>query len=234
MALHRLHLTKRKFTTNNELAMKYKGIVNEYISKGNARKLSQEEANRTSLITNYIPHYGIQNPNKTGKLRVLFDAATYFNYSCLNGHLLRGPNLLNNLIGLFLRFREGKYASVSDIEQMFHQISVRREDQDALRFLWQNDKKKAIEDHIICVQVFGKIDSLCIANWKLKRTARDSEEVIRENIIDQINSNFYMDDFLSSHSSIERLSATANVIIKVLSNGGFRLKKWLSNNKSFL
>ena len=234
MALHRLHLTERKFTTNNELAMKYKGIVNEYISKGNARKLSQEEANRTSPITNYISHYGIQNPNKTGKLRVLFDAATYFNYSCLNDHLLSGPNLLNNLIGLFLRFREGKYAGVSDIEQMFHQISVRREDQDALRFLWQNDKKKAIEDHIICVQVFGKIDSPCIANWKLKRTARDSEEVIRENIIDQINSNFYMDDFLSSHSSIERLSATANVIIKVLSNGGFRLKKWLSNNKSFL
>ena len=152
----------------------------------------------------------------------------------MNDHLLSGPNLLNNLIGLFLRFREGKYAGVSDIEQMFHQISVRREDQDALRFLWQNDKKKAIEDHIICVQVFGKIDSPCIANWKLKRTARDSEEVIRENIIDQINSNFYMDDFLSSHSSIERLSATANVIIKVLSNGGFRLKKWLSNNKSFL
>ena len=43
-----------------------------------------------------------------------------------------------------------------------------------------------------------------------------------------------MDDFLSSHSSIERLSTTAKIIIKVLSNGGFRLTKWLSNDKSFL
>ena len=43
-----------------------------------------------------------------------------------------------------------------------------------------------------------------------------------------------MDDFLSSHSSIERLSTTAKMIIKVLSNGGFRLTKWLSNDKSFL
>ena len=77
----------------------------------------------------------------------------------------------------------------------------------------------------MCIQVFGKIDSPCIANWTLKRTARDSEEVIRENIIDQINRNFYMDDFLSSHSSIERLSSTAKTIIKVLSNGGFRLTK---------
>ena len=43
-----------------------------------------------------------------------------------------------------------------------------------------------------------------------------------------------MNDFLISHSSIERLSATANTIIKVLSNGGFRLTKCLFNGKSFL
>ena len=43
-----------------------------------------------------------------------------------------------------------------------------------------------------------------------------------------------MNDFLISHSSIERLSAAANTIIKVLSNGGFRLTKWLFNGKSFL
>ena len=67
----------------------------------------------------------------------------------------------------------------------------------------------------------------------MKRTARDREEVIRENIIDQINRNFYMDDFLSSHSSLERLSTTTKTIIKVLSNG-FRLTKWLSNDRSFL
>ena len=42
-----------------------------------------------------------------------------------------------------------------------------------------------------------------------------------------------MDDFLSSCSSTERFSSTAKTIIKVLLNGGFRLIKWLSNNKSF-
>ena len=93
----------------------------------------------------------------------------------MNDHLLSGPDLLNNLVGVLLRFREGKYAAVSDIEQMFHQINVRPEDQDLLRLLWRDDKTKAIEDHIMCVQVFGKIDSACIAYWTLKRTVRDSE-----------------------------------------------------------
>ena len=120
-----------KFTKNNELAIKHKDTINEYISKEYARKLSQEKANWTSPITNYIPHHGIQNPNKPGKLRAVFDAAAYFNNSWLNDHLFSGPDLLNNLVGVLLRFREGKYAAVSDIEQMFHQINVRPEDQDA-------------------------------------------------------------------------------------------------------
>ena len=81
----------------------------------------------------------------------------------------------------------------------------------------------------MCVQVFGKIDSPWIANWTLKRTARDSEETESDNIIDQINRNFY--DFLSLHSSIERLSTTTKTIIKVLSNGGFRFSRWLSKDK---
>ena len=136
MAVHRFHLTERKFTKNNKFVIKYKDTINEYISKGYARRLSQEEANPTSLITNYVPHHGIKNPNKPGKLRVGFDAATYFNNSCLNDHLLTGPDLLNNLVGILFRFREGKYAALSNIEQMFYQINVRPEDQDALRFLW--------------------------------------------------------------------------------------------------
>ena len=184
MVVHRFHLTERKFTNNNELTIKYKETTNEYISKGYARKLSQEEANRITPITKYIPHHGIQNPNKPGKLRVVFDAATYFSNTCLNDHLFNGPDLLNNLVGVLLRFRKGKYTAFSDIEQMFHQINVRPEDQDALRFLWRDEKTKAIEDHIMCVQVFGKIDSLCIANWTLKSTARDSEEVVSENVIE--------------------------------------------------
>ena len=128
MAVPRFHLTERKFTKNNELAIKCNDTINECISKRYARKLSQEEPNWTTPITNYIPHHGIQNPNKPGKLRVVFDAAAYFNNSCLNDHLLSGPDLLNNLVGVFLRLREGKYAAVSDIEQMFHQVNLRPED----------------------------------------------------------------------------------------------------------
>ena len=44
----------------------------------------------------------------------------------------------------------------------------------------------------------------------------------------------YLVDFLGSRSSIEKLSRIAKTVIKVLSNGDFRMTKWLSNNKLFL
>ena len=163
-----------------------------------------------------MPHYDIKNPNKPGKLRVVF---------ALNDHLLSGPDLLNYLAGVLLQFREGKYPAVSDIEQMFRQINIRPEDHHVLRFLWRDNNTKAIEDHVMRVQVFGKINSPI-----LKKTTRDSEEVVSENIIDQINRNFYMDDFSISHSSIARLSTTAKTITKELSNGCFRLTKRYPNH----
>ena len=53
----------------------------------------------------------------------------------LNKNLLTGPDVANNLVGVLLRFHQGKIAFAADIEQMFHQIRVREEDKVSLRFL---------------------------------------------------------------------------------------------------
>ena len=47
-----------------------------------------------------MPHHGIQNPSKPGKLRLVFNAATYFSNMCLNDYLYSGPDLLNNLASI--------------------------------------------------------------------------------------------------------------------------------------
>ena len=62
----------------------------------------------------------------------------------LNKALITGPDLLQNLVGVLLRFREERVALVADVEQMFHRIQVREEDQPALSFfLWRDlDRRK--------------------------------------------------------------------------------------------
>ena len=74
--------------------------------------------------------------NKPGKVRVVFDCAAQYQGVSLNSQILKGPDYMNNLIGVLMRFRQDQVAIAADVEAMFHQVRVRNEDRDALRFLW--------------------------------------------------------------------------------------------------
>ena len=103
-ALSRFHSLEKKFRQHPEFFKKYKNTVKDYISKGHAVKLSPEEAKHRSPVANYVPHHDASNINRPGIVRVVFDAAAKFDKVCLNEKLLKGPNYLNKLIGILLRF----------------------------------------------------------------------------------------------------------------------------------
>ena len=45
----------------------------------------------------------------------------------------------------------GQYALIADIEQMFYQLKVRENDQDALMFLWRTTKFENPVDYVMTV-----------------------------------------------------------------------------------
>ena len=94
----------------------YKSQINGYITSGQTKLLSPEEKNNTSFITNYIPNHRVLNINKPDRVRVVFDASAKINKTCLNGNLLPGIDLLNNLVSVITKFRNGKYAIIGDIK----------------------------------------------------------------------------------------------------------------------
>ena len=117
--------------------------------------LSKEEAATVSDITWYIPHHLVTNPNKPGKVRVVYDAAASFNGTSLNGQLLQGPCLTNDLTGVLIRFREEEVAFSADIESMFYKTNVTPSDTDALRFLWwPSSIDNTPEDYKMLVHIF--------------------------------------------------------------------------------
>ena len=113
----------------------YKSQINDYIISGQAKP---EEKNKTSPITNYIPHHGVLNTNKPNRVRVVFDASGKINKSCLNDNLWPGIDSLNNLVLVITKFRNEKYAIIGDIEKMFYQVFVYPKDVDSLKFLWRD------------------------------------------------------------------------------------------------
>ena len=114
----------------------------------------------------YIPHHGVHHPKK-GTLRVVFDCGASFKGTSLNSKLLQGPDLTNSLLGVLTRFRQESVAVMADIQAMYHQVKVARNDADFLRFLsWPNgDLTQYLADYRMTVHLFGAISSPSCASF---------------------------------------------------------------------
>ena len=121
MGEKRLESTERKLKRDGELAKKYCAIIEDYVDKGYARKLTPEEASSPTPKQWCLPHYPVRNPNKPDKVRIVMAAAAKYDGVSLNDKLHIGPHILNSLVGVLLRFREQRVGLATDIEAMFHQ-----------------------------------------------------------------------------------------------------------------
>ena len=124
-------------------------------------------------------------PEQTGEVRRVLNGAAKFHGTSLNKSLLTGPDLLQNLIHVLLRFRQHQFSVSADIEGMFLQVGVPDCEQQSLRFLWREDPTTnvvCINTRLLCINVvfqytrhiFGAEDSPTCANYALQRTARDN------------------------------------------------------------
>ena len=91
---------------------------------------------------------------------------------------------MNDLLGVLLRFREGKIAVVADIKSMFHQVRMREADRDVLRFLWweSGNLDQPYKEYRMCVHLFGATSSPCCSGKALKQTADDCEALNNDDI----------------------------------------------------
>jgi len=232
MALKRLQSTENKLHKDQAMAEAYSQIFADYVSQGHARKLSKPEAETPNAKRWFLPHHAVVNPNKV-KIRVVFDAAAMCHGVSLNNQLLTGPDLLQSLPGVLIRFREEPIAITADIEKMYHQVKIKAEDQPALSFLWRNlDKSKPPDVCQMEVAVFGARCSPAIANYVLQKTAEDHATAAEDS--KAIKESFYMDDFLKSEKTVEAAIDRAKSVTALLKKGGFHLTKWASNNREVL
>ncbi|KAK3726367.1 hypothetical protein QZH41_006069 [Actinostola sp. cb2023] len=237
MAEKRLKSTERRLKRDETLAVKYCAIIDDYVNKGYAKKLSPKEASMPTCKQWFLPHHPVLNANKPGKVRIVMDAAAKHDGVSLNDKLLIGPDLLNNLVGVLLRFREERVGVSADIEAMFHQCSIIAQDQPALRFLWRNlELNRAPDVYQMQVMIFGAAASPYMANYVLRKTAIDNCDDPSFNVdtIESVEKNFYMDDFLKSVQDEATAIRLCQEITSLLARGGFRLTKWVSSSREVL
>lgn len=107
-------------------------------------------------------------------VRVVFDASAKYQGVALNEVLLKVTSLINDMGATLLLFREKPVSLSGDIQQMFLQGGVKKEDFSDLRFLWRppGTRRKptvyemqrqifgSVSSPFICSQVFRHISDL--------------------------------------------------------------------------
>lgn len=236
MAVKRLQNLKSKLEKDSALKTMYTQAMNKYIEDGHAIKVSDSESHSGQPMTWYIPHQPVVNENKPGKVRVVFDCAARFKSTSLNDMLESGPDLVNSLVGVLLRFRQDKIAIASDVQAMFHQVKVPPNDQHSLRFLWYEDGDLSRQPSVYCmtVHLFGAKSSPTCAAFALRKAATDQVNEFSTEAIQTVLNNFYVDDCLKSVGTEIEAVKLVKELKNLLANRGFNLTKWVSNSESVL
>ncbi|XP_062714026.1 uncharacterized protein LOC134290833 [Aedes albopictus] len=230
IALRRLQSLERKLRQNPNLGDRVIQQIRDYERKGYARRATEEDlaCSDTSRIW-YLPLGIVINPKKPNKLRLIWDAAAKVGDVSFNSKLLKGPDLLTPLLAVLSRFRQFPVAVTGDIREMFHQIKIRKEDQQSQRFLWREHPSDSPLVYIMEVATFGSTCSPASAQFVKNLNATEYADQFPRAAA-AIHDNHYVDDYLDSFQTIEDAIQVVQEVQSVRAMGGFEIRNILSNS----
>ena len=234
------NVDKTEFNKYNESIAEYraKGILEEVACIGTVREVNQQLSKNPQAFDRvavdsedsqvcYLPHFSVYKPS-TKKLRIVYDAKSkpFKGSLSLNDCLEKGPNLMNSLVRILLRFRKGKFAAKADIEKAFLQVGIAPKDRDLCRILWIIDEKVYIyRFNRLC---FGLSCSPFLLHAVMHHTLSDSQ--IDDETRDHIISSFYVDDSVYSDKTLKGLLGKRTTAIDSFHQAGMPLRDWNSNS----
>ena len=232
LATVRLQHLRKKLSNNKQYYDHYKTVMEEIVSRGDAEPAPPMAEGE---IVWYIAHHGVYHPQKTDKLRVVFDCSAKFHGVSLNDTLLTGPDLINSLVGVLCRFRKEAVAVVCDIERMFHQFFVPPRVRNYLRCLWREhgDLETEPQEYQMAVHHFGAASSPGCANFGLKYLAQQHKSA-HSSASAFVEKNFYVDDGLTSVPSNKEAKDLIVEAQSLCKKGGLHLLKFNSNRQEVL
>lgn len=222
----RLASLDRKLARNPELLCKYDKVLEDMETSGIVEEVPAGEKNSVFPIF-YMPHRPVvRESSETTKVRPVFDAsAKGSNGLSLNDCVETGPNLIANLTEVLMRFRRWKVALTSDITKAFLQIAVRRQDQDAHRFLWNHQGRFKVMRFLRVP--FGNRSSPFLLCATLQHHLSSFP---RSRVVEELQDNLYVDDWLSGADSDEEACDMIVEATEVMDQASMGLAKWSSNS----
>ena len=229
-SLSRMKSQIKRLKGELEVLEEYDSIIKDQLSSGVIERVTDLEG---ACKVHYLPHQTvIRKDAETTKLRIVYDASAK---EVKNGTSLLSTHRssLNPLLfEILVRSRENRVALVGDIETAFLYIAVGVNNCDCLRFLWVDDARDSNSDVVMyrfCRVVFGLNASPFLLNGTIRHhlaTFTGADPKFVKKMVDS----FYVDNLVSSDSTTDKAHDLYNKARARMANGGFRLRKWKTND----
>ena len=226
VAEKRLQAALKKLKNDGKTEL-YQNVFQDWERKGIIEKLSVDESGHNGC---YLPHRPVYNPKSaTTPIRPVFDAsAKKKGCPSLNDCLEKGPNLIELVPDVLMRFRMKKCGVISDIKKAFLQISVRPQDREFLRFLWWEEGNETPTVYQHCRVVFGVSSSPFLLAATLNYHLDQATDEYR-GTAEKLRRSFYVDNCIASLDSPEEAEDFIVQSTKLMESGKFELHGWVSS-----
>ena len=218
-----------------ELITKYNEQLLEQLNLGFIEKV--QNLDHHEGVLHYMPHFPVfKSDSATTKMRIVYDASARMSPKSpsLNDCLHTGPNLMQDLTGILLKFRTHKKAFSADIEKAFLQIELNSLDRDATRFLWLKDinqpvdSKSNLEAYRFCRVLFGATPSPFLLNATIQYHLSQKDNWVARDLME----NMYMDNVITGTDCDNKSLECYSLSRRYLQEAGMNLRQWTSNSEA--
>lgn len=203
------------------------------VCRGAAVKLSEEAITNWAGPVWYVSHLIAPNPHSiTTTVRLVWNSSQKFRGVSLNDMLMKGPDVLNPIRAVLLKFRSGVFAALGDIKKMYNSVWLEDREVHLHRFLWRDTEDEELGVYAITRVNIGDKPAGCIAQLAMRETSNLPQFMHLEQERRVLQQDSYVDDILTSDNDLSQLKATTTNVELILKAGGFQLKSWVFSGQS--
>ena len=163
----------------------------------------------------------------------MFDASCASDGRSLNDCVYSGPYLLSKIFDILLRFRFNFILILADSKQAFLNVEISKEHRDFLRFLWYENVNSESDAKLTVYRFlrvdFGVRSSPFLLNGTIRHHLSKCLSCDQQ-FVKKLLEDLYVDDVTSGTKTIEQGKEFYEKAKLILSEVGFDLRKWVTND----
>ncbi|UYV63002.1 hypothetical protein LAZ67_2002805 [Cordylochernes scorpioides] len=224
IAIKRLDISIKKMNSQNKLT-EYSQIFSDWLTEGLIERVEENPLERRGY---YLPHRPVYKmESKTTPIRPVFDASCLgHNGLSLNQCLEKGPNLLERIPEMMIRFRENKFGVTADIRKAFQMVAIEESERNYLRFLWW---EKESDRELIAYRHKRLVFGLNCSPFVLNAVIEYHLQSIRGPLVQWVKilaQSFYMDNCITSLETKQEVQEFQKAAIEIMDRAKMDLREW--------